>query len=114
MFLFEIRKVATAATGSIPMSVPSPDAEIYGFGQRFRENRRHFYSSTTFNTASAANENQKFLDNLGAKLSSMPTSSSSHQLCASAPPSNSSIPRSPSFNGIVGSTPDRSSGKPNF
>ena len=113
MFLFEIRKVASAAAGTTPVSVPSPDAEIYGFGQRFRENRRHFYSSTTFNTATAANENQKFLDNLGAKLSSMPTSSSSHQLCASAPPNSSSIPRSPSFNGVVGSTPDRS-GKPNF
>ena len=88
----------------------SPEAEIYGFGQRFKENRRHYFtnngpslssSTSSFNGKSVTEQNQKFLDNLSAKLTgkTVPTSSSSHQLSSAANLGiQSQIPRSPSFN----------------
>ena len=47
---------------------PSPDAEIYGFGQKFRENSRQYFKSETAPLSKEAIQNQLFLDSLSAKL----------------------------------------------
>ena len=50
---------------------PSPEAEIYGFGNKFKEARQQYFdmsASYPNNTSSINTENQKFLDSLSSKL----------------------------------------------
>ena len=48
---------------------PSPEAEIYGFGAKFKEARQQYFDmSASYPASSMSAENQKFLDNLSSKL----------------------------------------------
>ena len=49
---------------------PSPEAEIYGFGNKFKEARQQYFdmSASYPNSSSINTENQKFLDSLSSKL----------------------------------------------
>ena len=63
---------ATAPAGQVSVQnnnkQPSPEAEIYGFGAKFKEARQQYFDMSASYPSSMSAENQKFLDTLSSKL----------------------------------------------